>query len=101
MSSREGLQPQQEPGPGHPQMAQEQPRAGDDPAPPEGDVSVPWARFGLRSQGSARAFESNLQADGKAWGKTQRNNNLEQLSQIFIFNCIFQQLCPLISKGYR
>lgn len=97
MSCREGLQSWQDPSSGHPSAAQEQPRGGEDPAPPEGEVSVPWARFDLQSQGNARAFERNLQAKGKAWG----GGKLEQLSEIFIFNCIFQHLCPLISKGYR
>lgn len=74
MSCREGLQSWQDPSSGHPSAAQEQPRGGEDPAPPEGEVSVPWARFDLQSQGNARAFERNLQAKGKAWGGKNWNN---------------------------
>lgn len=68
VSCREGLQSWQDPSSGHPSAAQEHPRGGEDPAPPEGEVSLPWARFDFQSQGNARAFERNLQAKGKAWG---------------------------------
>lgn len=65
------------------------------------EVSVPWARFDLQSQGNTRAFERNLQAKGKAWGKKNPKKQLGTTVRDLYFQLHFPALMSSYFQGIQ